>query len=331
VAWFFVLSGFLIVLPFAHAAVDRQSALSARGFLARRAIRIVPLYYVASLTVWALRYTGGVGQWRDLLEHLTFTQIFDQTHIFWTLGPAWSLAVEALFYLVVAVAGPLAVRACGRLDTSRARMAFLGGGAVALGIASVAYKWWAVAVAHIPAQNYPTYFGLLAKLNTFALGMLLAVAVVAAGRRPILGGIAPTLLRLAGGALLAMTFVLRTTSTPVDLYFHTLSGVAFALVLASTVLGPRGAVWERLLAWPPLQVLGLISYSLYLWHEPLLIGLGHVLSFETGRTFPAATLVLLVASIAVALLSYRGLEYPTLLLRHLSTREGQLSPRYPVR
>src|SRR5205823_1503457 len=160
VAWFFVLSGFLIVLPFAHAAVDRQSALSAWGFLVRRAIRLVPVYYVAILVVWALRYTGGPGQWRDLLEHLTFTQIFDQTHIFWTIGPAWSLAVEALFYLIVAVAGPLAVRACGRLDTSRARMAFLGGGAMALGIASVAYKWWAFAVAHIPTQNNPVYFGL---------------------------------------------------------------------------------------------------------------------------------------------------------------------------
>jgi peptidoglycan/LPS O-acetylase OafA/YrhL len=107
--------------------------------------------------------------------------------------------------------------------------------------------------------------------------------------------------------------------------------VAFALVLASTVLGPRGVMWERLPAWPPLQVLGLISYSLYLWHEPLLIGMGHVLSFETARTFPAAMLDLLVASIAVAMLSYWGLEYPTLLLRHLFTRQGQLTPRYPVR
>jgi peptidoglycan/LPS O-acetylase OafA/YrhL len=76
---------------------------------------------------------------------------------------------------------------------------------------------------------------------------------------------------------------------------------------------------------------GLISYSLYLRHEPLLIGLGHVFSFGTARTFPAATLVLLVTSIAVATLSYWGLEYPTRLLRHLFTREGQLSSRYPVR
>jgi peptidoglycan/LPS O-acetylase OafA/YrhL len=128
-----------------------------------------------------------------------------------------------------------------------------------------------------------------------------------------------------------MTFVLRATSTPVDLYFPTLSGVACVLVLAPTVLGPREAVCERLLAWPPLQILGLISYSLYLWHEPLVIGLGHVLPLETARTFPAATLVLLVASIAVATLSYWGLAYSTLLLRHLLTREGQLTRRYPVR
>jgi peptidoglycan/LPS O-acetylase OafA/YrhL len=91
-------------------------------------------------------------------------------------------------------------------------MALLGGGAVALGIVSVAYTWWASAVAHISTQTYPVYFGLLAKLDTFALGMLLAVAVVAVGRRPILGGIVPTLLRLAGAALLAMTFALRATS-----------------------------------------------------------------------------------------------------------------------
>ena len=94
---------------------------------------------------------------------------------------------------------------------------------------------------------------------------------------------------------------------------------------------PRGAAWERLLAWPPLQVLGLISYSPYLWHEPLLIRLGHVLSFGTAHAFPAATLVLLVTSIAVATLSYWRLEYPRLLLRHLFTREGQLTSRFPVR
>lgn len=50
VPWFFMLSGFLIFLPFARAAIKRGTPRSARGFLICRAIRIIPLYYVAILS-----------------------------------------------------------------------------------------------------------------------------------------------------------------------------------------------------------------------------------------------------------------------------------------
>ena len=53
VSWFFVLSGFLLFLPFARAAIEQRGFLSSRGFLVRRAIRIRPPYYVAILVVWA--------------------------------------------------------------------------------------------------------------------------------------------------------------------------------------------------------------------------------------------------------------------------------------
>jgi peptidoglycan/LPS O-acetylase OafA/YrhL len=169
VAWFFVLSGFLITLPFARAAVHQDREQSARGFLIRRAIRIVPLYYAAILLVWTLRYTGGPGQWQDLLLHLSFTQVFNRTHIFWTIGPAWSLAVEAQFYLAIAGFAPLAFRACGRLRSVNTRLALLGMGVLLFAVASLAYKWWAFKLGNIAENNYPIYYGPNAKLDTFEL------------------------------------------------------------------------------------------------------------------------------------------------------------------
>ncbi len=68
VAWFFVLSGFLVFLPFARAAIERDERPSVRGFLVRRAVRILPPYYLARSC--GPGDTAGT-QWRTLAEHLT--------------------------------------------------------------------------------------------------------------------------------------------------------------------------------------------------------------------------------------------------------------------
>lgn len=326
VAWFFVLSGFLIFLPFARAAATQDRSWSTREFLTRRAVRIVPLYYAAILIVWFLHYTGGVEQWIAFLEHLTFTQVFDRERIFWIIGPAWSLAVEVIFYLFVAAFGPLAYYACKRASTYGSRVALLAGAALTLVIVSVAYKWWAFYVAHIPSVNFPVYFGPLAKMDTFAIGMLLAVAVVAAKGRSKLGGSVPSLLRLAGVVLLAAAFVSRGSSTLVELYIHTLAGIAFVLILASTALGPRNSLWERMLARPVLLFLGLVSYSVYMWHEPLMLGLAEhgLLIGKAPGAFPSNALLLVVVSIFTATLSYLIVERPTMRLRYLLMREKRL-------
>ena len=332
VAWFFVLSAFLIFLPFARAAVDQRPAESARGFLIRRAMRILPLYYLAILVVWAARYSGGPEQWTDLAEHLTFTHIFDSRYIFWTIGPAWSLGVEVLFYLFIAAFGPLVYALCGRLATRAARAWFLTAIVVALGAASLAYKGWAWYIARLPDQDWAVYFGPLAKLDNFALGMGLAVLLVVSDR-PRLTGAALWLLRLAGLAVLVATFAWRQTATPVFVLFHTLNAVAFALVLAASVLGPRGTGWEQALTRRPLQWLGLISYSLYLWHEPVMIELAKrdILPLFNPLTFPVAALALVGVSLVVAHVSYWAVEYPTAFLRHLFNRQGRLVERYPSR
>ena len=331
--WFFVLSGFLIPLSFARSAIGRTGPRSISRFLARRAVRILPLYYTAILCVWAYNYTGGREDWTNLLLHLTFTQVFSEKYIFWLIGPSWTLALEVQFYLFMALAGPAAYLACGRLRTARSRAALLAGTVATLGLFSIVYKWWASYVARIPHDDWPTYFGPLASLDTFAMGMLLAV-VVAYGEASGKGGrprlmvdeSGAALLRLVGTLVMVILVFRQGEGGIVDLYFHALSGAAFLFFLAATVLGPPSSPLTRALRHPALVYVGLVSYGIFLWHEPLLIELGRAgfLISTSPDAFPQNALVLVALSIAVAGLSYRFLERPaSLLLGRPSSRPSR--------
>lgn len=329
--WFLVLSGFLIFLPFARDAVSGEGRRSVRSFLIRRMIRILPVYYVAILIVWTWRYFGSPEQWVDLLEHLTFTQVFSREHIFWTIGTSWTLALVVQSYVFMAIIGPLAYWVCSKLEKPSTRAALLVGVVVALGAFSVVYKWWAFYVVGIPEENWPVYFGPLAFLDSLALGMLLAITVAAAGGREKMGGFAAALLTLTGIALMAATIVYRPDSEAVELYFHVLASLAFTLVLAATVMGPRDSLRMRVLDRPTLRYLGLISYSIFLWHEPIMMELGKrgILISTAPEAFPRNAIILVILSIAVGALSYVALERPALRLRNLFDREGRLLQRYP--
>ena len=330
VAWFFVLSGFLIFTPFARAALQ-QRPYSPWGFLVRRAIRILPAYYVAIVLVWTWRYTGSQAEWIDLVQHLTFMHIFDRTHIFWTIGPSWSLAVEVLLYVFIALLGMLLFRVSTRLSTRKARIAMLVIVTLSLIAASMLYKGWAWYIAGIPAENYPVYFGLLAKLDTFAFGMLIAILVAAMGNGLPMRGQTLAVMRIVGLIGLLGLVALRGGSELLDLYSHTISGLAFVLVLISTIAAPVGAWWARLLAAPLFQFLGVTSYSTYLWHEPIMIELGkrNILITQVPQAFPTNALILIVLSVAAGALSYWCLERPGLELRHLFTAQGRIARRYP--
>lgn len=192
---------------------------------------------------------------------------------------------------------------------------------------SVGYKWWAYYVARIPEENYPVYFGPLAHLDSFALGMLLAVVLVTGWLR--FSKLASALLSLGGVAFLALSFTLRDAHAAVDLYFYTLSAVAFAMVLAATVAslveeGERGTL---LLPWllgsPVLAYVGLVSYSVYMWHEPILLELGSrgFLIDKDPQFFPWNALVLAVVSITVAAVTYSAIERPATRLYYLFDRK----------
>jgi peptidoglycan/LPS O-acetylase OafA/YrhL len=325
VGLFFVLSAFLLGLPYARAALAGVRPMSARAFLFRRAVRIVPLYLVAILIVWSARNRTLPGDWRDLLEHLTFTQVFDDKRIFYTIGPAWSLAVEVHFYLLLALLGRAAYAACRRFDGRRRRLLALLVAVAALGALSMAWKLVAFYILGLGEDSWWVWFSIPAKLDLFAFGLLLAVAVAARGEQPFVAWpLRATFIGL-GTVMLVAAFAARDPHPVPHVYFHTATGIGFAFLLAASVLAPPG-VTGRILASAVPALLGLISYSLYLWHEPVMLFLaGHHLFPTPGtpNSFPLGVLVLVPVSGVVAWLSYWIIEYPTGMLRRTRTSEGK--------
>ncbi|MDQ2682756.1 MAG: acyltransferase, partial [Chloroflexota bacterium] len=307
-----------------------------RSFLIRRAVRILPLYYVAILIVWTWRYSGRREEWVDLAQHLTFTHIFDRTHIFWTIGPAWSLAVEVHFYLALGLLSPLIVTLCLACKSTVTRHALLLGGTTLLWVVGLAVLGINAFVRDIPEANAPAWFGLPAKLDNFAIGMMLAAVVASPVTSMRFGPRAALLLRIAGFAVIAAVFSMRTVESvpsPLgvrDIYAHSLSAVGFALILASTVLGPRESRWTEWLSHRALAWAGVISYSVYIWHEPIMIELGKrdLILQSAPEWFPFNAVVLVTFSILAGIASYWTIERPTMEMRYLFDRRGRLRERY---
>lgn len=331
VGWFFVLSGFLVFLPFARAAVQAGRFPSSRGFLVRRAIRILPAYYTAIVVVWAVRYTGSPDQWPDLIAHLTFTHVFSDQYIFSTIGPAWSLGVEVLFYAFLSAFGPLSIWMCRRLSPPLSRALVLSTVLVGMAWVSIAYKWWAMEIASIPETRFSVYFGPIAKLDTLMFGMLLAVVVALVGDQVVLPGVTPAILRCLGLAVVAATFIAGPMSDFVSLYFTTFAALGFLPILASSVLARRGTTWERLLSLSVFQGLGIVSYGIYLWHEPILVEFSkrEWMIRNVPSAFPTNALSLVLLAIVVGTISYWAVEKPTMYLKHLFKSDGTRAPRYP--
>ncbi|GCE04699.1 acyltransferase family protein [Dictyobacter aurantiacus] len=333
VSLFFVLSGFLNFLPFARAGLKQQGAYPLGGFVIRRAIRIIPVYYIAFLVTWATRYYGSPQQWLDLLEHLTFTQIFDSRHIFWTIGPTWSLAVEFWFYSLLTLLAPLSYHLCRRCKTHRGRIAMLYAIPAFLLVVGIGYKVCCLIFLHIPINNYAVYFSLFGRLDNFSMGMGLAVLMATNNNYIKVRRYVPWLLRGIALLLIILSWINRELSIdPISeyIFYHSMWSLAMLLVLAAAVLassnfkknkkGFSQRIWVHL---------SLISYSIFLWHEPLLIGLDRYLVFTSEALFPVSVITLIALAIGVATLSYWLLEYPISFLGHLFTKEGKLRARYP--
>lgn len=320
VEMFFLLSGLVLWLPLARSVLEEQGVRSGKAMLLRRVGRLLPLYYTVVLLVWAVTNPALPGHWQDLLLHLTFTHVYSDQYIFWTNGPAWTLAVEFHFYLLLALCFPLVQRGAARWTGRGQRLALLLAPALLLLSVGVAYDVVTIGVMDVAADDWSVWFSPLSRAGSLACGMLLAVAAAAGVR---LGALPRRLLALVGIAALAALVLGRPDDTTSH-WWPLLYAVALAVALAAVVLhdGP----WARPLTQPGLAWLGALGYGVYLIHEPVLrvaASWGLLPEPRPGASFLLGAVVVLVPTVALAWLSARTVEAAGLRMVASTRRDGR--------
>ena len=195
---FFVLSGYLLYRAFARAALGRSEPMWTLGYLARRAARIGPAYYVALVGSLILMTQAGDGTpGRRLVDvaklplFFLFAQNYSPDTLLKLNAATWTLVVEVAFYAMLPVVGLIALR----LRSPKRQAALLG----ALVLAGLAWNLadylsgWGPVAGHAPPSFLPY----------FACGMLVALAVEWSRARGVaLSGGQSAALTLTAAALL---------------------------------------------------------------------------------------------------------------------------------
>jgi peptidoglycan/LPS O-acetylase OafA/YrhL len=331
VSLFFALSGMVTFLPMVRGALA-GNAPSGRSFLARRFLRILPLYYLIVIVVWASRYAGTPSDFIDLARHLSFTQVYDKQQIFWLLGPSWSLADEMHYYLLIALLGPVLARAAARRATVRARLAVMSLLPIALLLSSLAYTTIVSYALHVPAGDWWVYFNPLARADSFALGLLLAVVLCIPGARDERRR-AAVALSAVGAAIMCALQLSAEHVGALSVFYYAIAGLGATFLLAGAAMLHERQWLSRFLRLKPFQFLATVGLSLYLLHEPVMIQLArwHILVFSDPVAWPISTVALIGASTIAAWVSYSLIERPAARLHKLwgDVRRRQL--REPAR
>lgn len=326
VAIFLVISAFLLYRPFAQARLSGSRRPRVGPFAIRRALRILPAYWVAAVLVAVLigareffepegRVTIG-----GIITYFGLLQVYSEDTIVGGIGQAWTVGVEATFYLLLPVWAVFA-----RRSPPRSEHHFLVTELAPLAVMFAAGVAWKIGVFEQTAAGTtkltPGIYSLPAFLDFFALGMALAVlSVVVSARehkpaavRAIEArswpwwGIAAIAFWLSG----VVADALGQVSNSEFLARHLLNAVAaIGLLLPVIWHGPgtgAGFLRRRIMANRALLWLGATSYAFYLYHLAFLLELN-----EAGvpDAIGGAGFVVLVfaLSLAAGAVSWYGLE-----------------------
>jgi peptidoglycan/LPS O-acetylase OafA/YrhL len=274
---FFVISGFVLGLPFARAVAGRSKWPSLSDYLRRRATRLEPPYLLNLVILFIL--LRATRPWNPELSvsHLLASATYLHGAVYGAPSTinavAWSLEIEIQFYLIV----PLVARVY-RLENALTRLVVFVAAITALTALRVLVE---IKTGIVPVA-------LLAFLQYFLVGMALADVYVsrwneAPSKSSVYDLVAfaswPALLWQPGNSKLALIIL------------PWLLGALFISAL-------RGNVGSRLFSTPFITIVGSMCYTLYLYHYVILVGAGKALLWRIAPTSDFTTYVILQFALA---------------------------------
>ncbi len=330
---FFVLSGFVLGLPYCQALLGNRPPIRTGEFFRRRLLRVLPAYYVQLiilLLLWLILAGRLPVPVTDILAHGFMLHNIFPGQGEMINGVYWTLPIEFDFYLVL----PLIA-----LLLAPKKWPWLVAGSLLL---VLLYRYGMfheyLQDARIP-EKVRVLNQLPGRLDQFVSGML-AAYVYSLVRE---SGLARSGIYRWRNLLFTLSFIsiiglsyfihyiqpMDAQNLPGQTFWaghwslfswHTLFGMALGAMILSLALGIRGVNW--LLANRGMLYLGVISYSVYLWHLPIIKLLASMSLSEIVPDAPFLNLVLwaLLPVMAVSSLSYFAVERPFLKLRHRSKR-----------
>ena len=305
---FFVISGFVV-----SASTQGWQGISLRDFLlrfySRRFLRIIPALTVCLVVTAALSalfipnaYLSQASQQTGMFAFIgasnfilaqTSNDYFSPITEFNPYTHTWSLGVEEQFYLVFPVLFVFWLRARKRLSMALYAIGF---------VLSIACAWWLV-----KANPTAAFYMPWSRFWQLASGVLLYQFMALAGHR--FSGQSPEkkYFDLAGTISLAVLFAglwfSRSSSAP---FPGCVLSVIGALGVLAFTHGRSGGLTATILTLPALRFLGKISYSLYLWHWPIVVLFRWTIGIDSIVTRVVAAVLTLIA----ASLSYYFIETP---------------------
>ena len=317
---FFVISGFLITGMLVRQSME-TGRIDLTDFYARRIRRILPaatvvLAFVALVTLLVLPRT----RWESIGTEIIASAFYV---VNWVLAGGtdylnaeeaaspiqhfWTLAVEEQFYILwpALLIGLLWIatrhtKSLESMDERKARIQILL--QVGVGIAIVPSFIWSIY--YTEANPAPAYFVTTTRLWEIAIGAAIAIFVTQLQKIPDALGYA-----LQGGGLLAILLagLFYTESTPFPGYAALLPtlGAAGVIIGGMSQRATRG--FAKVLNLKPMRWIGDLSYSLYLWHWPLLVFAAYLAGGELPLRYG---LMIVILAIIPSWISYRFIEEP---------------------
>ena len=307
---FFVLSGFLLTLPYVTAMLTGRPLPGSGRYVVNRLVRIIPGFWAALTFFYLATHSLYHGPRLAAINYL-FLQNFTSEATGTGLAVAWTLGYEIQFYLalpLLALGAERLVRRFGR-DTASTAWTL----AIALAASLVANELLRLGLSEFgfisSASLLPTYY------PRFAVGM--AVALLFGYSRQLPAWRSPSRLTLYAVAGIMWYGDFAAGGSPL------LELLWPAVLVAAAVLPPEGE--KQLLSHPVLRWFGLVSYSLYLFHDPVLekIGASHLWLGPSPLFLPVNLAAGIGISTAFAAAGYYLVEAPALRLKdRLTTKKG---------